>query len=92
MGECMEVRVQSSKRNTFDWEPINVAEQWVELKDGWVGNWVYVGDIVQERVAGQGVVRSAGSTERRTGSQVEEDTVTAVISVSIKQHLTSATA
>ncbi len=26
MGEGMEVRVQSSKRNTFDWEPINVAE------------------------------------------------------------------
>jgi hypothetical protein len=43
-------------------------------------------------VAGQGVLRSAGSMERRTGSQVEEDTVTAVISVSIKQHLTSATA
>jgi len=48
--------------------------------------------LYRETSGGAGVVRSAGSMERRKGSQVEEDTVTAVISVSIKQHLTSATA
>lgn len=69
----------SVERRLFDWNPSTSLSSGRSWK---VGGW---------RIEGTGG-QAAGSDRRRTASQVEEDTVTAVISVSIKRHLTSALA